>query len=1117
MVFASAPALAAPPEAGPVIVESITATTANLRGVLNPGKEGEAGTYEFLYNETAAKTGCEGGLKSKRGLSFGMQGEEVREGSFGIGTKEPKFVPGLTGLEPNTKYTVCLLARSLGKGEQTVGLAVTFTTAFPPEAPEKAKATAITATAATLHGVLNSHSDHESEPGGDEFVYRQSASECQRENPETKQKESEKAITPTQAPKGHEAEAAEAEVTELLPGTTYTFCLLAHNNAGETALGQPETFTTLIIAPTIDAESASATEVNSDSATLHAEVHPNSTETTYHFEYGTTEAYGQSTPEQLLAAGADSSAEAHIQGLQAQTVYHYRVVATNSQSPAGGTPGPDQTFTTQQSGGSFLLPDNRAYEMVTPPQKQGALFRSITGFGETGGFGPKVAAVRASAGGSVIADVATAPSEPEPQGNLSPYLSVLSTRGPLGWSSQVIAPPHLAPGPTTPKGGEYLFFSEDLSQSIVQPLGNFTPLSPEATESTAYLRTDYLNGNVSERCEASRGSAASCFQPLVTAANDTASPLRPFGEANPNGECPTSPTSLSCGPRFEAGTPDLSHVVLSSPVQLTSTPIAPEPESNPNLYEFSGGRLQLLSIMPGSELGARSFLLAGSPLTPCVGAGGLAARHAISNDGEKVILEAHKPGPCEHLGLYLRDVAKGETVRLDVRQGEGTGASEEAEYMTASSDASRVFFLDRGRLTAQSSVSGPDLYEYNLNAPAGSRLTDLTVDPNVGESTHVTMVLGSSLDGSYVYFVAAGRLAPGAVNDGECGSGQGCNLYVRHGGVTRFVAQLSPEDRRDWQNGSSGLAEQPVRVSPHGRWLAFMSSQDLTGYDTRNAGSARPDQEVYLYDAISNNMRCASCNPTGARPLGFGKPGPIAALVPGWTEVESGGVAFYQSRYLSDSGRLFFDSYDALVPKDVNGTWDVYEYEPEGVPAGEHACASAVQSGSDVFKPGRAFEVEGRKSEEPAGCVGLISSGTSPEASTFLDASETGGDVFFLTTARLSTQDADTALDVYDAHECTAASPCTTTQVASSPCTTADSCRTAPTPQPPLFGAPASGTFSGPGNITPPPPPKKVTKKTVKCKKPKRASHGSCIKQKSKKAKKVKRAKRASNDRGAGR
>ena len=62
-------------------------------------------------------------------------------------------------------------------------------------------------------------------------------------------------------------------------------------------------------------------------------------------------------------------------------------------------------------------------------------------------------------------------------------------------------------------------------------------------------------------------------------------------------------------------------------------------------------------------------------------------------------------------------------------------------------------------------------------------------------------------------------------------------------------------------------------------------------------------------------------------------------MIPGWNEAAHSGVGgnnsfevpLYESRVLSDSGRLFFDSSDGLVPQDVNGREDVYEYEPGGV------------------------------------------------------------------------------------------------------------------------------------------------------------------------------------------
>lgn len=100
--------------------------------------------------------------------------------------------------------------------------------------------------------------------------------------------------------------------------------------------------------------------------------------------------------------------------------------------------------------------------------------------------------------------------------------------------------------------------------------------------------------------------------------------------------------------------------------------------------------------------------------------------------------------------------------------------------------------------------------------------------------------------------------------------------------------------------------------------------------------------------------------------------------------------------------------------------------------------------------------------------MNLISSGTSNEESAFLDASESGSDVFFLTTAKLLPQDYDNAYDIYDARTCTSVSPCFAPAPGTPPpCETSDSCKTAPTPQPAIFGAPASATFSGAGNLAP--------------------------------------------------
>jgi hypothetical protein len=386
--------------------------------------------------------------------------------------------------------------------------------------------------------------------------------------------------------------------------------------------------------------------------------------------------------------------------------------------------------------------------------------------------------------------------------------------------------------------------------------------------------------------------------------------------------------------------------------------------------------------------------------------------------------------------------------------------------------------------------------------------------------------LGVDTSGTYIYYVAGSAEAP--------------VLFMQDvdSGETRRIAELSPGDFPDWKAGEThhDLAELTARVSGNGQYVAFMSQQSLTGYDNLDAVTGQPDEEVFLYDRGSggaSSLRCVSCDPTGARPHGVFDPGIIgeaerkgelplvvdrpgvwpgrwlAGSLPGWPQVDDK-HALYELRNLDDSGRLFFDSSDALVPGDANGKEDVYEYEPEGAGPEGGRCGPSSTSGREVYRPAGTYEAAGVKGEEGAGCVGLISSGTSNEESAFMDASgmgpggEEGEDVFFMTAAKLAPQDVDSAMDVYDAHTCSTAVPCAQGTVDVPPaCNTTDSCRTAPLPQPEVFGAPASATFSGPGNQSPPAAVKPaVKKKAAKCSRDKtRNKNGRCVKKPKKRKK----------------
>ncbi|HEY4452289.1 MAG TPA: hypothetical protein VGN13_11935 [Solirubrobacteraceae bacterium] len=890
-------------------------------------------------------------------------------------------------------------------------------------------------------------------------------------------------------PEGASPAAVEASLSGLQPDTAYFFRLQATSdlngkeNPGEGAVE----FTTP--GPGIRAESASA--VTAESATLEATIDPHGAATSYYFQYGPTSAYGSEAPAAPgpslgSSAGGVEVSPQHLQGLAPATTYHYRVVAVSALEGEDQVfAGQDQTFTTQQPGAAFSLPDGRRWEMVSPADKRGAEVEAL-GQGN---------AVQAAPRGNAMTFVTTAPTEAEPEGNAN-FVQVLAARGAQGWTTHDLTSAHEAA--TGVGANEYRMFSEDLALGIDQPLGGFTrALSPAASEQTAYLHTNFPAGQPSVFC------AASCYLPLVTAqpGYTNVPPGTTFGE---EGACANVTThKTQCGPEAIGATPDLSHVVLNATVALT-----PGMNAGTGLYEWAAGRLAPVSVLPCSPEPCQ-----GEPATnsPVLGFEGQVDRNAVSADGSRIIWS-------EHGGhLYLRDVTAAQTLQIDTVAPGGSGVGlQTPRYQAASADGSRIFFTDNQQLTsdaggqAATNAEG-DLYECHVVEQAGSlrcQLTDLTPAGAGGEpATVLNVVTGASEDGSWVYFVADGALAPGAAR-GTCGSEAQpeppvhCNLFVWHSGVTKLVAVLSGSDFPDW-NGTSGthdLGDLTARVSPDGHLLTFVSDRSLTGYDTRDAKTDRPDEEVYVYDAISGNLSCVSCAPSGARPQGLeygdmtnplllgvkvwdARQG-LAGSLPAWTSYsggQHGAESIYQSRYLSDNGRLFFDSADALVPKDTNGTTDVYEFEPPGV----GGCTTATSSGSVLYSP------------QAGGCVGLISSGTAQAESGFLDASagggrdaeghEGGGDVFFITTGKLAAQDFDASADVYDAHECSAAAPCyPTAGTEPPPCETSDSCRAAPTPQA-AFGAPASSVLASSGNLAPPAPAKTRTPAQVRAEKLARA------------------------------
>jgi hypothetical protein len=718
---------------------------------------------------------------------------------------------------------------------------------------------------------------------------------------------------------------------------------------------------------------------------------------------------------------------------------------------------PSATANTLPADGPDGMPgllDGRMWEMVSPPDKSGARVEALPASGAT---------VQASADGEKVVYVAFGPIG-EVEGNRTIEVTqIVSSRNAGGWSSQALTTPsEELTNLITEDIDEYRLFSEDDGFGVVEPKSE-TPLPPlgQGAEQTIYLRNS-TNGE---------------YTPLVTKGNVVAG------------------TSFGGSIHFLGGTPDLSHVIVGSVDGLTAaeglTPAALA-MSEGQLYEWVGGKLHLVSVSP--ERKAVAGALGGRDIN---------VRHAVSSDGQRIVWQ--EEGVGSEKPLNLRDMGREETVRIDTVQAGANGPApgdnrEEALFQTASSDGSRVFFTDESELTTNSHAQPNSSDLYVFEAPRGGALsagtlTDLAVPLHGGESAGVQgAVLGAGEAGTDVYFVANGVLAPGPVEPGHCEEGAResastavCYLYVaKYDEVTktwerpRYIATLANADEASWDPGwPKQLLGLTAEVSRNGKYVAFMSTRSLTGYDNEDIHSGASDLEVFVYDAENEDIACASCEPGGARPSGvFDEPDPktpplydssgnwlnqwVAGSIPGWNPLGVG-LTYYQPRYLSDEGRLYFDSPDALVPAATNEREDVYEYEPDGV----GGCGSGSGGPAVAVKVAHEFEAAGVKGDEGAGCVGLISSGASSQESVVMDASESGNDVFFLTDASLVPEDKDSAFDVYDAHVCGEQSPCIPPGAApSSPCESAQSCR-APSSGTPVFSVPPSAAFSGAGNLAP--------------------------------------------------
>jgi sugar lactone lactonase YvrE len=703
--------------------------------------------------------------------------------------------------------------------------------------------------------------------------------------------ESEGEIGTGTAPFAVEAEVGGLEVAD------YHFRLVAGNGEGSLAggdLGFP-----ISSAPSVVGES---TEASSTEARLAAQIFSGNIATSWRFEYGLTAAYGSSTPSGAIPAElVPRPVSTTIVGLQPGSTYHYRAIATNA---LGSEAGPDQTFTTALSGGglgcanealrqgySVFLPECRAYEMVSPVDKNGG---SIYREGNS----------QAAPDGESVVFLSTSSFAGAP-GSMLLNTYVGKRSGP-GWAtSSPDAPQYngstLAEIPT----GAY---SADLGKALET---SRLALAPGAIEggSNIYIR-------------------------------DTATGALTTILAQPGGELYAS---ISGGQHIFAGaSEDWSHVVLEieSPVNGEGVESAYPAY---NLFEWSNGTLRLVSGLPGGVESARGV---------SVNSRG----RAVSEDGRRVYFVDPETG-----GLYLHEEGRGTVaVSTQQRSGPGQGALQAVATLSVSADGNLAYFVSAEGLAEGTTggIGALTLYRYDATT---SELTEITQSPV--EGVGLSHILGVSGDGSTVYFTSSGGLdggaptpAPGAANIYAWTEAGGFRLV----GTTE-VAALE----------SAGPFE--GHLSPDGKQVVFDAYSLLTKNAVLSAHcpagpSGNPEErcgEVYEYDLAAERLSCVSCN--GRPSLGLSRVGGSYRSL----------FSEYEPRAVLDDGTVFFETPDALSPRDSNGLTDVYEWRN--------------------------------------GTAQLISSGSSDAESLFADSAAEGRDVFFKTSQSLVGQDTDGRYDLYDA------------------------------------------------------------------------------------------------------
>lgn len=466
---------------------------------------------------------------------------------------------------------------------------------------------------------------------------------------------------------------------------------------------------------------------------------------------------------------------------------------------------PNEAIREQQ--GSTALPECRAYEQVSPSDKNGNSVGDV---------------LRTSGDGQGIAWISNgAYAEPVGINVIAPYVA---KRSASGWATKEIHPaygPEARPDLINGLGGWLL--PADLSHMAFTTPASLDPEDKDHVFGPFGTQDVYavdLAGNLSWP---SRGEGFTANSPIPAM-------LQGFSE-------------------------DGSSIFFTSAEPLS--PEVPSDSTASQLYRWRGGRLEVVGRTESGALLEGGAQLGNGVRGINIGsgeAGRAGSNEAISFDGTR-FLYSGSATPGGVMELYLHE--DGQTPKLvssSHRSGSvGDPADQQASFITATPDLRKVYFVCHSQLTNDAPLNGGAYIYDTVTGELEFSNPDSSDSANPFEYGRRGLSKMSA-DGSYRYFAETAALAPGAV-EGEP------NLYVQHDGVRRYIATVGAEGLVV-NAAPDGTLRYPswtaAGISDDGRRFVFKSAKELAGANT--AGH----MEIYLYDAPSETLACISCRPDGS-------------------------------------------------------------------------------------------------------------------------------------------------------------------------------------------------------------------------------------------------------------